>query len=278
MRIYGFIAVSLLLILTNNIEADETYEAILDGALVWVSEPYVTIDGDLSDWVYAPRMTFSGEAWQPNGGTWLDEADLTMTFMMKWGDESDYWGYAGSFENLYIAAIVKDEAHINTFNDQNIWAGDGIQIMIDPTGERAKIDGVVYEFGYALAGPNSDQPMSWRWLKNDSGPEIFESEFVILRNDAAGTTVYEIRLPREQVVSAELDWWWDHLGFAIIANDGDPGAEKQGGWVGWGAEAIIDEKEADELQIVYLVPPMTPVQPDGKLPSAWGALKSKSHR
>lgn len=241
-------------IFIGSVVAAEIYEAPKAAAAP-------TIDGDLGDWAGVPEMILGGDTWEANGGNWDDEADLSMTLMIQW--DSD---------NLYIASAVKDEAHMNTGSGDGIWNGDGIQYMIDPTGNRTDTDGVVYEYGYSLAGANSDEPMEWRWLQNASAPAAFASEFDIVRDEGAGTTTYEVCLPKEQIAPAELAEG-DTLGFGVIANDGDPDAPGQAGWVGWGSGGIVFGKDATSLEELVLSGVITAVQPNGKLSTTWGSIK-----
>jgi len=180
-------------------------------------------------------------------------------------------------DNLYVAAFVMDEAHINTNDGDGIWNGDCVQYMIDPTGNRTDTTDVVYEFGYALAGANSDTPMSARWLQNASAPETFDSEFAVVRDDDTGITTYEVRIPEDQIAPAALAEG-NALGFGCIVNDGDPDAEGQAGWVGWGSHGIVFGKDATELEELVLSSAMlTAVKPAKKLSTTWGTLK-KSER
>ena len=220
-----------------------------------------SIDGDLGEWAGVPELALGGDTWEANGGTWDDEDDLSMTLMIQW-----------DAENLYVASVVKDEAHINTKDGASIWDGDCVQYMVDPTGNLTDTDNVVYEFGYALAGANSDTPMLTRWLQNASAPGNFESEFAVVRDDGIGETVYEVCLPKAQIAPAELVEG-EVLGFGAIANDGDPGAEGQKGWVGWGSHAIVFGKDATELQELILSGVLTAVEPTSKLTTTWGSIK-----
>jgi hypothetical protein len=220
------------------------------------------IDGDLGDWAGVQGLMCGGDTWETNGGNWDNEDDLCMNLMIMW-----------DVDNLYIASVVKDEAHMNPQTDAgSIWNGDGVQYMVDPTGNRTDTTDVVYEFGYSLAGANSDTPMANRWLQNASAPASFESEFAIVRDDSAGTTTYEVCLPKVQIAPAVLAEG-NTLGFGVIANDGDPDAEGQAGWVGWGSGGIVFGKDATQLQELVLSGMITAVQPSGKLTATWGSIK-----
>jgi hypothetical protein len=249
------LTISIFILFVSATAIAETYEAPKASAAP-------AIDGNLADWAGAPVLSLGGDTWEANGGTWDNEADLSATLMIMWDNG-----------NLYVGSVVKDEAHINTQTGASIWNGDNQQYMIDPTGNRTDTSDVVYEFGYALAGANSDEPTEWRWLQNANAPADFSSEFAIVRDDAAGTTTYEVCLPKEQIAPAEL-FEGNTLGFGIIANDGDPGAEGQAGWVGWGSHAIVFGKDATELQELMLSGAAAAVQPAGKLTVTWGSLKN----
>lgn len=256
MKIFTILAiVSIFVFVIGGIATAETYEAPK------ASAPPI-IDGDLDDWAGVPEMILGGDTWEANGGTWDNDADLSMTLMIMW-----------DVDNLYVASLVSDEAHINVQTDAgSIWNGDGVQYMVDPTGNRTDTTDVVYEFGYSLAGANSDTPMSNRWMQNASAPAGFESEYDVVRDDSAGTTTYEICLPKEQIAPAVLAEG-NTLGFGVIANDGDPDAEGQAGWVGWGSGGIVFGKDATELQELVLSGMITAVQPSGKLTATWGGIK-----
>ncbi len=255
MRIFKILGIFGVFVFVIGSAVADTYEAPKAAA-----PP--TIDGNLSDWAGVPELVCGGDTWEANGGTWDNDADLSMTLMIMW-----------DADNLYIASDVSDEAHINVQTAAaSIWNGDGVQYMIDPTGNRTDTTNVVYEFGYSLAGANSDTPMSNRWLQNSSAPANFESEFAIVRDEGAGTTTYEICLPKVQIAPAVLAAG-NSLGFGVIANDGDPGAEGQAGWVGWGSGGIVFGKDATQLQELVLSGVMTAVQPSGKLTTTWGGLR-----
>jgi len=254
MRGYTLTTLVAIAILIGGTATAEVYEAPKAAA-----PP--AIDGDVGDWAGVPEMILGGDTWEANGGSWDNEADLSMTLMVQW-----------DADNLYVASVVNDEAHINTQSGDAIWNGDGVQYMIDPTGNRTDTDNVVYEFGYSLAGANSDEPMEWRWLQNASAPAAFASEFAIVRDDGAGTTTYEVCLPSDQIAPAEL-LEGNTLGFGAIANDGDPGAEGQAGWVGWGSGGIVGGKDATQLEELVLSGMITAVGPAGKLSTTWASIK-----
>jgi hypothetical protein len=225
-----------------------------------VVEPPI-IDGNLAEWAGVEAIVLGGDTWEAAGGTWDNDADLNMTLMIVWDNNA-----------LYVASVVKDEAHINTQTENKIWNGDCIQYMIDPTGNRTDTQDVVYEFGYALAGANSNEPMSNRWLQNAAAPATFQSEFAIVRNNAAGTTTYEVALPKAQIAPADLSAG-KILGFGTIVNDGDPGAEGQKGWIGWGPNSIVHGKDATELKELVLGTEPAAVGPTVKLSTTWGNMK-----
>lgn len=255
MRIFTILAIFgvFVFVIGSTVTAD-TYEAPKAAAAP-------SIDGDLSDWAGVPELICGGDTWEANGGSWDNEDDLCMNLMVMWDND-----------NLYIASVVKDEAHMNTGTGSGIWNGDGVQYMVDPTGNRTDTGDVVYEFGYSLAGANSDEPTSWRWLQNASAPADFGCDFAIVRDDSAGTTTYEVCLPKVQIAPAVLAEG-NTLGFGAIANDGDPGAEGQAGWVGWGSGGIVFGKDATSLQELVLSGVITAVQPSGKLTGTWAGIK-----
>jgi hypothetical protein len=63
------------------------------------------------------------------------------------------------------------------------------------------------------------------------------------------------------------------IAFAIIANDSDPGAEGQTGWIGWGNHTIVFGKNPEEMQTLVLQNDVLPVDAAGRLATMWGDLK-----
>jgi hypothetical protein len=220
-----------------------------------------TIDGNLNDWKLVKEGVFLGkDFWEANGENYKGEDDLSATWWVLWDED-----------NLYVAFSVKDDVHQNTKAGDAIYAGDGPQISIDPTGKKVVHGGNVYEYGYALAGAKGkEKPTVWRWYTN-AASKGEHSEYMILRDEATKTTTYEIRIPKGDIAPAELSAG-KSIGWSIVVNDSDS-CDCQGGWVGWASRAIVFGKQATPMADLKFSKEELAVSPQGKLAAIWGEMK-----
>jgi hypothetical protein len=75
------------------------------------------IDGNLSDW---PSLPYKVDRIVFGAANWSGPSDASGTFAVAW-DEA----------NLYLAARVVDDVHVQTSTGTNIWRGDEIELQID---------------------------------------------------------------------------------------------------------------------------------------------------
>lgn len=235
--------------------AAETYKIFNAGGFV------PKIDGKLADW----EMVETGVALETftefDGGKWNGKQDASGMFWLTWTDEG-----------LYFAAKITDDEHINTMIGDQIWNGDSIQIMIEPTGERAVGNGVAYEFNFGLGGAKSDAPQFSRALAHAKAGLDHFCKFEFDRDEATKSTIYEVLFTKADLVPAQ----WKAgttIGFALIVNDGDKGQEGQKGWLGWAENAIVFGKKPDQTNFVELLSDTLAVDAKGKLTTSWGDLK-----
>ncbi|RKY04576.1 hypothetical protein DRP77_03480 [Candidatus Poribacteria bacterium] len=219
------------------------------------------IDGKLNDmaWRFAPGVFLGKDFWEPLGEDYNGESDLSATWWVVWDED-----------NLYVAVEVTDDKHQNTKSGAQIYAGDGIQFTIDPTGEKKVHNGNCYEYGYALA---AGKPQVWRWFVNPASKGE-SSEYAVVRDEAAKKTYYEIRVPKDDIAPAKLEANYK-LGWSIIVNDSDT-CDCQGGWVGFASRAIVFGKRAEPLADLILSPQRVPVSPKGMLVMIWAEVKSRA--
>lgn len=265
MKSFGILAtIVIFTIFASSVMAVENYNAVK------MAKP-PTIDGNLNDWSGVPGKFLTGSKtvtgqvdgkdvykdWETLGKeTWDSDADLSVTWYAAWDDN-----------NFYFAALVKDDKHENKQTGANIWNGDNIQFTIDPTNAKTNYANFVYEYGYAL----TTKPEVWRWTTH-TATKGESSKYVVVRNNSAGTTTYEVSIPEGNIAPADLSAG-KVLGFAVIVNENDSSGG-QGGWLGWGAHALVYGKEANKLNNLTLSA-QTPssVSSAGKLAVTWGAIK-----
>jgi len=230
------------------------------------------IDGKLNEWSNIPgvfltgSLTVTGQVdghdvyndWETLGvETWESDADLSATFYAAW-DDSDF----------YFACLVKDDVHGNAGSGDGIWNGDALQVTIDPTNAKVDYGNWVYEYGYALTTTGASV---FRWSVNPASTGE-TSTFAIVRDDVAGTTTYEIAIPKGDIAPAVLAVG-KVLGLSMIVNENDTSGG-QGGWVGWGSHAIVYGKTAPNLNDLTLTADLaSAVSSGGKLTTTWGSIK-----
>jgi len=238
----------------GNGKPECTYEALNVGRL----KP--TIDGKLDDWGFVKGIFLGEDFWEPLGENYESENDLSATWFVTWGEG-----------NLYVAIKAKDDVHQNTKAGDTIYAGDGVQFSIDPTGEKEVHGGNVYEYGYSLAGAKGkEKPAVWRWYTNPASKGE-TSEFMILRDEATKTTTYEICVPEGDIAPTIIEAG-GIIGWSIIVNDADT-CDCQGGWVGWASRAIVFGKLATPMADLIFSEKTIAVSPQGKFTITWGEIK-----
>ena len=219
------------------------YAAVEEYEAVKVAAPF-TIDGDLGDWSGVKGVSLTGSIevtgtvddkdvykdWETLGQeTWESDADMSVTWYAAW-----------DADNFYFACKVRDEKHDNAQAGGNIWNGDSIQFTIDPLNARGEYANHVYEYGYAL----TMKPEVWRWYTHTATAGE-NSTFAIVRDAKVGTTTYELAIPKDDIAPVELIAG-NVVGFSFVANENDSSG-RQGGWLGWGAHAIVYDKSAHKL-------------------------------
>jgi len=268
MKRYTFMAllvVILITLLASISMALENYKAPKFGT------PPV-IDGKLNEWSNVPGVFLTGSLtvtgqldgtdvykdWETLGvETWESDADLSATFYAAWDDS-----------NFYFACLAKDEKHENKGAGDGIWNGDALQLAIDPTNAKKDYGNWVYEYGYAL----TTNPSVFRWSVNPASTGE-TSTFAIVRDDAAGTTTYEIAIPGGDIAPAVLAVG-KVLGFSIVLNENDASGG-QGGWLGWGPHAIVYGKNATKTNdLTFVADVASAVSSGSKLSTTWGSIKN----
>ena len=215
----------------------------------------IEVDLEFDDWRLANEVLFAGgDTWEPLGGTWDGDDDLSATLQVLWEP-------AG----LYFKLIVTDDEYVA--QGGNPWENDGIQMAIDASaGElpAGALPGTMHLYNFSIAD-------GWR---PEAGDFQGDADILMDRDDAAGETQFEWHMPIDIFAEdgTELSAGME-IAFAFIANDSDPGAEGQTGWVGWGNHTIVFGKNPEEMQTLELQSAVLAVDAGGKLATMWGTLR-----
>jgi hypothetical protein len=182
------------------------------------------IDGKLSDWngfdyIYLGPQDYVDYQGNPDTG----DDDMSAYFALGWDPN-----------NLYFAAEVHDDIHINDQSGESIWNGDCIQIGIDPQLQRSSAAGTWYELGIALtSGGVMTAKFGNLVINPPSGSgKSDSSEKAVVRNEKKKVTYYEWKIPASDILPITLQAGKE-IGFGLVVNDNDFG-KGQEGWLKWG--------------------------------------------
>ncbi len=194
-----------------------------DGLNASIKKKTATVDGKISSSEYGKVVwTFENDnelvSYAQFNGDIYAEAEVYLTY------DDDY---------LYVGVIVSTPYHENTLTTataENLWAYDSIQVNLasevygseymeknwdNHNGGTAGTDKVVKQYGF---GVNKEGvTLSYVWMPWQGKTE---SQAVVVRDDAAQKTYYEIAIPRAEF-GTEDHPAGDKLGFSISINCGD---------------------------------------------------------
>ncbi|MCW8131024.1 MAG: hypothetical protein KIS92_11800 [Planctomycetota bacterium] len=179
------------------------------------------LDGDLSDedWKRAPvhKLDQAPQYFTLDKSVaWKGKDDLSATMRYLWDDTF-----------LYVGVDVSDDVNSNTKEDGAIWAGDGLQFLVDPkrtSGEKAG----KYDLGMA-AGKKG--PQAWCFLSaNAATPAGKVPDIAVTYNLRPGGVVYELAIPWSRLAPFQPAPN-ANLGLSMIVNEDD--GKGRTGFIGW---------------------------------------------
>ena len=181
------------------------------------------IDGDLSDWnlaamtpavVDAARQVYTGQT------LWSDASDCSGQFYLMWDNT-----------NIYIAAIVKDDALSMNKTDGNIWNADCVEVFLGTTelGTSASDHTQHYQFGF-----NANDQI-WNWCNMDSAGQSRPNFMVSVASRTPDGYICEVAIEHARL--ADLDFTAGNtLGFHPCIDDTEA-ADREGQITWTGREA-----------------------------------------
>ena len=143
----------------------------------------------------------------PNTG-WNGPENLSVKLFTAWDSQ-----------NFYMMADVRDDIHCQPYNDQTIWAGDGIQMGLDMGNDAGKgfLDRVNdFEFGLAL---HESGPVLWAWHAPYGRPDE-RVNYPLQITREGDITQYRLVLPWEAITDKAPEEG-DIIGFSVTVNDND---------------------------------------------------------
>jgi|GEM_PF-1297972 len=186
------------------------------------NESVMEANGTLDEAEWTDAMTFAlADASQvvfANSEIWAGNADLSASGQLKW-----------DADDLYLAVAVRDDIHTQPGLGSEIWQGDSVQFAFDLGRSETSGNTGYHEIGMALTASG---PQNWRWTAA-AGKQVGAipgMSLGIVRDDLAGTTVYEAKIPWSMLLPAGASSSaGDLFGFSLLVNDND-GAGRRG-WI-----------------------------------------------
>jgi hypothetical protein len=176
----------------------------------------IKCDGNLDepDWQRAP-VQWIREARQyrvigsPETTKWKGPADLSAKVRYLWDDRC-----------LYVGIEVTDDVFANTKQDDAIWGGDGIQMLVDPARELAEKPG---KYDYAMA-VGKKGPQAWCYLSASPAAPTGEVKEIVVAakraTDGSGGMTYEMAIPWTRLAPFHPAAG-ENFGMSVILNEDD---------------------------------------------------------
>lgn len=138
-----------------------------------------------------------------------------------------------SEKGIHIRVLVMDASHTNTYENQNLYMGDAVQIGLDGRGDGTRGNDATLEgaFGdddiaFTLAiGSNGSQ--GWIHFKGDRqvNDPVPEENISITRNDKKGQTDYHLFVEWDKL--GVIPGLYPDIGIAVMINDSEPDVQRQ---------------------------------------------------
>ena len=157
---------------------------------------------------------------------------------------------------MYVTAEVTDGNFSEPATGVNIWQGDSLQVAATSgvPGSSATVSaastGGHYEYGAALT-PLGAQVYRWIAPAGVAVGPVADAPVNVTRDDAAGTTSYELALPWSDLASAVQPGVGAVFSVSALLNDTDSGARE--GFLQWGG-GIGPDKNVAEFNMAQLMP------------------------
>jgi hypothetical protein len=147
---------------------------------------------------------------------WKGAADLSATMRFLWDDKC-----------LYVGVDVSDDVFANTKQDGEIWAGDGLQFLIDPKRSSLEKPGK-YDLGLAQGKKG---PQAWCFLSaNAATPVGAVPDIEVHCKQREGGMIYKLAIPWARLAPF-TPAAGANLGLSMIVNEDDGNGRT--GFIGW---------------------------------------------
>ena len=175
----------------------------------------IKLDGSMAeaDWKRATPLAINEGrqyfSFDPQKIKWKGLSDLSGTVQFLWDDKY-----------LYVGVKVVDDVFANNKTDGDIWAGDGLQFMVDPAREAAEKPGK-YDIAAAISRKG---PQAWCYLSADSRAPAGEAKEILVSgkrvNADRGDMTYVVAIPWSRVAPFKPEPG-ANLGMCVTVNEDD---------------------------------------------------------
>ena len=187
----------------------------------------IKLDGSMNeaDWTRSPVQHINQArqyfAYDRQKTQWKGPSDLSATVQLLWDDKY-----------LYLGVKVTDDVFANNKTGADLWAGDGLQFIVDPAREAAEKPGK-YDIAAALT---KDGPAAYCFLSASSlAPEGLAKDIRVSCKRASadrGDMNYVVAIPWSRVAPFKPAVG-ANLGMCVVLNEDDgPGRASFMGWFG----------------------------------------------
>jgi hypothetical protein len=185
------------------------------------------------DWKSAPVININqGRQYFRFGGQgWKGPSDLSGTVQYLWDEKY-----------LYVGVKVTDDIFANNSVDGNLWSGDGLQFLVDPTRDKVNKAGK-YDIAVAVTKKG---PQAWCYLSADSGSPSGEVKDIGISakrlNADRGDMTYVLAIPWSRLAPFKPSVG-ANLGLGMVLNEDDGSGRKA--YMGWFCD--VQSKRVDTI-------------------------------
>lgn len=199
----------------------------------------ITVDGVLDelpkDWEIN-LLDGSVNSLASDGSHYNGEEDLSGKAWVTYDDE-----------NLYFAADIIDNMHETTFENDQIWRNDSVQVAIYcPDNEKYDTATKFFEIGLS-AFEGNERIWQWRKITEDKENDFLEGS-VYKRTENGSHIIYEFSVPWKTLgINPNIN---KNISMTILVNDEDKGVRKTA--LSWG-DGVLSGKDPMKFRSFVLV-------------------------
>ena len=220
------------------------------------------IDGKLNDWdlgALTPAVLDTKEQIFPGAGpvaNWTGPKDSSGEFYVQWDDN-----------NVYIAAVMKDDKLSNQKTGGAIWNADAIEVFFSaPKAVTPHKNTIHYQYGFDV----KDQ--IWNWCNMDGNGGRKPDYLKIKSAKTSDGYICEVAIDYSHIKSLGFKAG-NAIGFHPCFDDADDGPNRQLQMTWTGREAHDQSKGFGH--IILSSRAVAPVHAKGKLAATWSGIKTQ---